>query len=65
MDGTAKGVMINGSPAVGAMNILVMGLESRTNYEGQTLSRDLLAAMHAGASGVNTEASSAARTRIR
>jgi anionic cell wall polymer biosynthesis LytR-Cps2A-Psr (LCP) family protein len=56
VDGTAKGVMINGSPAVGAMNILVMGLESRTNYEGQTLSRDLLAAMHAGSvKGVNTE----------
>jgi anionic cell wall polymer biosynthesis LytR-Cps2A-Psr (LCP) family protein len=33
---------------VGAMNILVMGLESRTNYEGQTLPNSLLTAMHAG-----------------
>ncbi len=30
------------------MNILVMGLESRTNYEGQTLPNNLLTAMHAG-----------------
>ena len=30
------------------MNILVMGLESRTDYEGNTLSAGLLAAMHAG-----------------
>ena len=30
------------------MNILVMGLESRTDYQGQTLSAGLLAAMHAG-----------------
>ena len=38
------------------MNILVMGLESRTNYEGQTLPADLLAAMHAGSvNGVNNE----------
>jgi LCP family protein required for cell wall assembly len=35
-------------PTVGAMNILVMGLESRTNYQGQTLPESLLTAMHAG-----------------
>ena len=34
---TEKGIAISGSPTIGAMNILVMGLESRTNYEGQTL----------------------------
>jgi anionic cell wall polymer biosynthesis LytR-Cps2A-Psr (LCP) family protein len=45
---TGKGVTIKGSPSVGAMNILVMGLESRTNYEGQTLPNSLLTAMHAG-----------------
>ena len=39
---------INPGPTVGAMNILVMGLESRTNYEGQTLPNSLLTAMHAG-----------------
>src|ERR1700730_1830029 len=43
-----KGVAIPNSPVVGAMNILVMGLESRTNYQGQTLPNSLLTAMHAG-----------------
>jgi anionic cell wall polymer biosynthesis LytR-Cps2A-Psr (LCP) family protein len=50
---TEKGISIQGStttggPTVGAMNILVMGLESRTNYQGQTLPNSLLTAMHAG-----------------
>ena len=46
---TGKGITINGRPSpVGAMNILVMGLESRTNYQGQTLPNSLLTAMHAG-----------------
>jgi anionic cell wall polymer biosynthesis LytR-Cps2A-Psr (LCP) family protein len=49
---TGKGIAIlgpiSGSPTTGAMNILVMGLESRTNYQGETLSAGLLAAMHAG-----------------
>jgi len=50
---TEKGIAINGpgSSSVGAMNILVMGLESRTNFEGQELPADLLAAMHAGPTG--------------
>src|SRR6202034_2215437 len=40
----------------GAMNILVMGLESRTDYQGQTLSAGLLTAMHAGSvNGVNND----------
>ena len=30
------------------MNILLMGLESRTDYDGNILPADLLAAMHAG-----------------
>ena len=47
-DGLGGGVGINGGASVGAMNILLMGLESRTNYQGQTLSAGLLAAMHAG-----------------
>ena len=42
--------------SAGAMNILLMGLESRTNYYGQTLSSQLLTAMHAGSVyGVNNE----------
>ena len=42
------GITIGGSSSVGAMNILVMGLESRTNFQGQCLSSALLTAMHAG-----------------
>jgi anionic cell wall polymer biosynthesis LytR-Cps2A-Psr (LCP) family protein len=45
---TGQGIAINGSPVVGAMNILVMGLESRTDYYGNTLPNSLLTAMHAG-----------------
>jgi anionic cell wall polymer biosynthesis LytR-Cps2A-Psr (LCP) family protein len=48
VNATGKGITIAGSPSVGAMNVLVMGLESRTNYEGQTLPNSLLTAMHAG-----------------
>jgi LCP family protein required for cell wall assembly len=48
------GITLPGSPSTGAMNILLMGLESRTDYEGQTLSAQLLTAMHAGSvNGVN------------
>jgi LCP family protein required for cell wall assembly len=43
-----QGITIGGSSSVGAMNILVMGLESRTNFQGQCLSAGLLTAMHAG-----------------
>ena len=46
--GFGGGVAIPNGSTTGAMNILVMGLESRTNYQGQTLSAGLLAAMHAG-----------------
>jgi LCP family protein required for cell wall assembly len=42
------GITIGGSSSIGAMNILVMGLESRTNFQGQCLSESLLVAMHAG-----------------
>jgi LCP family protein required for cell wall assembly len=45
---TGKGIAIAGSPTVGAMNILVMGLESRTNYYGQTLSATQLMETHSG-----------------
>src|SRR6202050_5106306 len=47
-DGLGGGVSISNGATVGAMNILLMGLESRTNFQGQTLSAGLLAAMHAG-----------------
>jgi LCP family protein required for cell wall assembly len=45
---TEKGITISGGPTTGAMNILVMGLESRTNYEGQTLSAQELTETHSG-----------------
>jgi LCP family protein required for cell wall assembly len=45
---TEKGVTISGGATTGAMNILVMGLESRTNYEGQTLSAQELTETHSG-----------------
>jgi len=40
--------VISGGPSVGAMNILLLGLESRTDYDGNVLPADLLDAMHAG-----------------
>ena len=45
---TGKGISIDGSPSIGAMNILVMGLESRTDYYGNTLPNSLLTSMLAG-----------------
>jgi LCP family protein required for cell wall assembly len=55
-DGLGDGIGISNGASVGEMNILVMGLESRTNYQGQTLSAGLLAAMHAGSvEGVDNE----------
>jgi LCP family protein required for cell wall assembly len=48
LNALGDGITIGGSSSVGAMNILVMGLESRTNFEGQCLSAALLTAMHAG-----------------
>jgi LCP family protein required for cell wall assembly len=50
LDATEKGVTISGSPSstTGAMNILVMGLESRTNYYGQPLSVEQLVETHSG-----------------
>ena len=53
--GFESGVSLGGGgPQTGAMNILLMGLESRTDYQGNTLSSALLTAMHAGSVyGVN------------
>ena len=55
-EGLGGGISISNGASVGAMNILLMGLESRTDYQGQTLSAGLLAAMHAGSvNGVENE----------
>src|SRR6204780_5428624 len=52
--GLASSNAISGGAQTGAMNVLVMGLESRTDYQGNTLSAPLLTAMHAGSVyGVN------------
>jgi LCP family protein required for cell wall assembly len=46
--GLASSNVDMGGPQTGAMNILLMGLESRTDYNGNILPAKLLAAMHAG-----------------
>ncbi|MGO9782872.1 MAG: LCP family protein [Streptosporangiaceae bacterium] len=40
--------VLSGGPETGAMNILLMGLESRTDYDGNILPANLLKALHAG-----------------
>jgi anionic cell wall polymer biosynthesis LytR-Cps2A-Psr (LCP) family protein len=44
----SNGASIGASPSIGAMNILVMGLESRTNFEGQNLTAQQLTETHSG-----------------
>jgi LCP family protein required for cell wall assembly len=39
---------INSGPSIGAQNILLMGLESRTDWNGNILPNDILGALHAG-----------------
>ncbi len=46
--GLASSNVDTGGPQTGAMNILLMGLESRTDYDGNVLPAKLLAALHAG-----------------
>src|ERR1700728_2544780 len=54
--GLASSNAISGGAQTGAMNILLMGLESRTDYQGNTLSSALLTAVHAGSVyGVDNE----------
>jgi len=48
LNGVASSNVDTGGPQTGAMNILLMGLESRTDYNGNVLSSALLTAMHAG-----------------
>jgi len=43
-----QGAALGSSPSAGAMNILVMGLESRTNFQGQNLSVQELTETHSG-----------------
>jgi anionic cell wall polymer biosynthesis LytR-Cps2A-Psr (LCP) family protein len=39
---------ITSGPSIGAQNILLMGLESRTDWNGNILPNDILKALHAG-----------------
>src|SRR5438105_10674110 len=39
---------INSGPSIGEQNILLMGLESRTDWNGNILPDDILRALHAG-----------------
>jgi LCP family protein required for cell wall assembly len=43
--------VLSGGPSTGAMNILLMGLESRTYFDGQPLPRGLEDTMHIGSIG--------------
>jgi LCP family protein required for cell wall assembly len=48
--------VISGTPSIGAQNILLMGLESRTDWNGNVLPADVLNALHAGSTnGVENE----------
>ena len=47
---------IRSGPSIGAQNILLMGLESRTDWNGNILPNDVLAALHAGSRrGIETQ----------
>jgi LCP family protein required for cell wall assembly len=50
-DSFGQSGVLPGGPSTGAMNILVMGLESRTYWSGKPLPRDLEDIMHIGDSG--------------
>ena len=45
------GAKLGSAPSAGAMNILVMGLESRTTFQGQNLSVRQLTETHSGKRG--------------
>jgi anionic cell wall polymer biosynthesis LytR-Cps2A-Psr (LCP) family protein len=51
IDGLADGASLGHGASVGAMNILVMGLESRTNFEGQLLDHHLQYLLNIGSRG--------------
>ena len=51
VSGFADGASLGGGSSVGAMNILVMGLESRTNFEGQELDHHLQHLLNIGSNG--------------
>jgi LCP family protein required for cell wall assembly len=48
VSGIGSSHAIASGPSIGEQNILLMGLESRTDWDGNVLPPDILAAMHAG-----------------
>ena len=51
-NGLGDGVRIgDGGPSTGAVNILVMGLESRTDYSGHPLDHHMQVLLHSGSTG--------------
>src|SRR6266702_3945140 len=52
-ESTGNSSVAAGGPSTGAMNILVMGLESRTYWSGKPLPRYLTNIMHIGNNGGN------------
>ena len=51
INGFGSGASIGGGASVGEMNILLMGLESRTNFEGQELDHHLQHTLNIGSRG--------------
>src|ERR1700722_17266998 len=51
INGFANGASIGGGSSVGEMNILLMGLESRTNFQGQELDHHLQHVLNSGSLG--------------
>ena len=45
------GIRITGGSSTGAMNVLIMGLESRTDFQGRTISHHLQVVLHSGSQG--------------
>ncbi|MGH3264244.1 MAG: LCP family protein, partial [Trebonia sp.] len=50
-DSLGGGYKINGGATTGAMNVLVMGLESRTDFRGHTIDHHLQVVLHSGSTG--------------
>jgi anionic cell wall polymer biosynthesis LytR-Cps2A-Psr (LCP) family protein len=51
IDGFADGASLGGAPSVGEMNILLMGLESRTNFYGQEFDHHMQVVLDSGSIG--------------
>lgn len=50
-EGIGGGIAIGGAASTGAMNVLVMGLESRTDFQGRPLDHHMQVVLHSGSTG--------------